>query len=357
MLEKHGIKVVVSDQPDRIGDIPGADVYGITCTTPTYREVCRLTKALKNETNSIVVVGGVHASVLPERTLQDTGCDRVLVGESEYSFLHLCNRAGSLRSCKVEHPIISVPPLNDLDALPFPARHLFPFDHVVDVSGIHGQEPGERATTMITSRGCPYHCSYCCKVPQTAVVRYRSPENVVQEVQSVQYEFGVHHLRFVDDVFTLSRERTMRLCGLLKPLEITWACITRADLIDSVMLEAMKDAGCKEVHIGVESFSQRILDLMNKNIKVGTIVKGIEKIKRAGLICKVYLMYGFPSETDADVAITKKYFEQVKPHRFTLSKFALLPGSDLWYAPPVWFYPDDDYPEYAELKQWLGGNI
>lgn len=334
VLEDNGFSVVVDNLANSsIGCVSDADIYGITCATSTYDEVVKISKALKHD-DKRVVVGGIHPSIFPEETLHECGCDHVVIGDGEYSFLDILNGVQS-------DPFIIREPTHNLDDLPFPARHLF--DNVVDTTGIHGQPANEKATTMITSRGCPYNCSFCCKTLETRTPRSRSPENIITEIHQIIDDYGIEHIRFVDDVFTLSKKRVMKLCDLMqKETDITWICITRADLIDDELLSTMCAAGCVEVHIGAESGSQRILDRMNKRTTVETNFKAIQKIKNAGILAKIYLMYGYPGETIEDIDDTKRFFIAAKPDKFTLSRFSFTPGSAIWRTPPSWFYPDDD---------------
>lgn len=336
MLEENGLSVVVNNLANADTNDPpidDADIYGITCATSTYQAVTKISKSL-NSIGKRVVVGGIHPSIFPEHTLRECRCDHVVVGDGEYSFLNVVlGRQSS--------PIVTGKPILDLDKLPFPARHLF--DNVVDTSGIHGQPNNEKATTMITSRGCPHNCSFCCKTPETTTPRSRSPQNIIDEIHQIVGDYGIEHIRFVDDAFTLSKKRIMNLCDLMrKETDVTWICITRSDMLDTELLTSMKSAGCVEVHIGVESGSQRVLDLMNKRTTVETNFRAIQSIKNAGMLSKIYLMHGYPGETETDIAATKQFVIDAKPDKFTISQFTFIPGSAIWRTPPSWFYPDDN---------------
>jgi radical SAM superfamily enzyme YgiQ (UPF0313 family) len=144
-------------------------------------------------------------------------------------------------------------------------------------------------------------------------------------------------------------------------LGITWMCITRGDALNADLLSKMKAAGCVEIHIGVESGSQKVLDLMNKRTTVDTLVWAIGLIKGAGIRAKVYLMYGFPGEDDEDRRLTLEFVERTKPDGVTVSKFAPIPGSRLWnhgvLASEQWFYQDTDreYQEFRRKVHSVGG--
>jgi anaerobic magnesium-protoporphyrin IX monomethyl ester cyclase len=345
VLEENGFSVVVDNLADSKEDqfkISDAHLYGITCTTSTYHPVTEISQLLKRM-GKRVVVGGIHPSIFPEETLHECQCDHVVIGDGEYSFLDVVTGDQT-------DPFIIREPTHDLDAIPFPARHLF--DNVVDTTGIHGQPNNERATTMITSRGCPYNCSFCCKTPETMTPRSRSPENIIEEIWQIENDYDIEHIRFVDDVFTLSKKRTMKLCDFIRnESDVTWICITRADLIDEELLKVMKSSGCLEVHLGIESGSQRILDAMNKKTTVETNFKAIQKVKDAGMLSKIYLMHGYPGETEKDIDATKQFVIDAKPDKFTISQFTFTPGSAIWRTPPSWFYPDDE--RHTTLKNEL----
>ena len=332
--------------------IPDADWYGITCVSATYKPVIELCKLIDGKT----VIGGVHPTVKPEQTLKDTGADFVVTGEGDYVFRDLVSGRIEPKGRILEGGVIE-----DLDSLPFPARHLFPYNEVVNSDGILGCEKGVKATSILTARGCPYRCSFCVKSHEMfSRFRYRSTENIREELALLVEDYGVQHIRILDDTFTLIKRRVLDLCAEIKGMGITWACITRADRIDDEMLYSMKNSGCIEVNIGVETGSRRLLKLMNKNETVETYIKASEKIREAGMLFKPFLMYDFPTETREDREDTLKLVRKIKPDKFTLSKFTLLPGSDMWTSPEKYgiaqvhqsyFYPDEKDPGWMSFKK------
>jgi len=332
--------------------IPDADWYGVTCVSATYEPVIELCKLIDGK----IVVGGVHPTVEPEQTLKDTGADFVVTGEGDYVFRDFVSGYIEPKGKIIEGGVIE-----DLDSLPFPARHLFPYNEVVNMEGILGCEKGVAASSIITARGCPYRCSFCVKAHEMFTrFRYRSAENIREELALLVDDYGVQHVRILDDTFTLIKKRVLDLCAEIKDLGITWACITRADHIDDEMLTGMKKAGCIEVNIGVETGSERLLKLMNKNETVESYIKASEKIRKADMLFKPFLMYDFPTETQKDREDTLKLIRKIKPDKFTLSKFTLLPGSDMWTSPEKYgiaqvhqsyFYPDEKDPGWMSFKE------
>jgi radical SAM superfamily enzyme YgiQ (UPF0313 family) len=335
VLEQRGHNVTVTDL-NYDTPIPHADTYGVTCLSSTYDEVKDICKYLMRTRKGRVVVGGIHPTMHPRQVLDDCEVDYVVTGEAEYTFPKLVEE-GSHTS------LIHSGVVEDLDSLPFPARHLLP--NVVDVSGIHGQEKGERATTIMGMRGCPYRCSYCCQAPQLKTVRFRSPLMILHEMKEVGDVFGVTHFRFVDDIFTLRKDRVKRLSRMLRGLDLSWVCITRADALSHDLLVEMKNGGCREIHVGVESGSQRILDAMNKQTTVHVLERGVRMIKQAGIKAKTYLMYGYTGETDEDREKTIEFVKRTRPDKVTVSYYQ----KDFGY-----FYPDEDE-DYNEFRSRING--
>jgi len=341
-----------------INTFPDATLYGISCNSATYPAVIEISRILK-EYDRKLVIGGIHPSIFPNKVLQETKCDYVITGEGEYALRDLALG-------KTSNKIINAGLIKNLDELPLPRRQLFAYADVVDYTGIHGQEKGVGGTTILTSRGCPYNCSFCCKIPQTKKMRYHSPRHVVKELKQVMATYGVSHFRFIDDIFTLQKRRIETLCNLIikDGLHITWVCITRADKVNESLLKTMRDAGCIEVHIGCESGSQRVLDSMNKRITVRQNIEAIHLIKKVGMRAKVYLMTNYPGETEADVEMTKKFMEEARPDKYTLSTFVPFPGSRVYESykgnnpRSMWFYPDEKgCRRYIELKKWLESGV
>ena len=328
-------------------ELPESEWYGITCVSATYTNTKKLVSMLRDKGKTIV--GGPHPSVAPEETRDDMKPDVVMTGEAQYLLRDLV--LGKAEPT----PIMKAGLIQDLNVLPFPARHLFDREDIVDRTGIHGQEKGIPATTVITAMGCPYACFFCCKShPMFNWYRFRDASLVCDELRFLMDEYKIEHVRFVDDEFTLNTKRTADLMKKMKPLDLTWVCITRADTLDKPLLKLMKEARCKEVHIGVETGSDRLLRLMNKQTTSDILLKGVQMIKDAGIGVKAYLMANYPGETEKDRNLTVEWMVKAKPDKFTLSNFTPLPGSAtsqyLKVKGGVWFYPDedDDFIRYRE---------
>ena len=342
VLLESGIEVDVLNWADKT-KFPAISDYshiGVTVVDATIRSVRKLVPHLKDDGKILssprVIAGGPYPSVNPKEALLDLEVDCVITGEAEYLLPKIVS--GEYPRKHIYHAGIH----KDLNDLPLPARQLLPLDEVVDYSGIHGQSKGRGATTVSSSRGCSFHCAFCCKGHETYQIhRYRDSWLVRKELQILQKDYGVDHVRFIDDEFTLNHKRVTNLCRAIKNLDMTWMCITRADTVDDVLLKVMQDAGCIELNIGVETFSDPLLEKMNKGVTSKELIKGIQKIKKAGIIVKVYMMYGFPGETEEDRQITIDTLKKVKPDKFTVSMYTPLSGSRSKETDRIgWYYPD-----------------
>lgn len=344
-LLEEGIEVRVLNLADkRQYDIPEADIYGITFPSACISAVTEIVNKIRSQYPSArLMVGGPHPTVCPEQVRSTLNVDYIVRGEAESIIVDLVKG-------KYDRGIVEAGIIKDLDSLPFPARELFDPKDVVNLTGIHGSD--KPSTTVITSRGCPYACSFCCKRHlMYRLYRYRSPDNVVKELEELISTYSIEHIRFVDDIFTLNKKRTLALCSKLKKLGITFICITRADCIDREIAKGLQEAGCTQVDFGIETASPRLLSLINKNESPELMERAIRIVKEAGIKVKLFLMMGLPTETELDREFTLKFIARVKPDAYTLSRFRPIPGSSLEALDtPYWFYPDDDV-EWRSYKE------
>ena len=307
------------------------DIVGITMLTGTYKSaenVARIVKELNRDID--VVVGGTHPTVLPEETIKNECFDYVIRGEGEYSFLDLVNGVRiedilGLTYINEKGEIVNNPDrefIDDLDSLPFPSRDLY-------INDTRYMDYGY----IMTGRGCPFECTFCAsKKVWKGHVRFRSPENVVEEVRHVHNKYGTKLFYFVDDTFTLNKKRTKKICELLIEcdLDISWICDARVDTIDEELLRLMKESGCVRVKIGVESGSERILRMVRKKITKKQIRDCVSLVKKVGIDLTIYLMVGFPAETEEEIRETLDFARELDPTYYSLSILAPYPGTEIY---------------------------
>jgi len=327
--KKYNVKIVDLrnlDEEKWMDNIPNANVYGITATTPEYSYAVKIAYKLKErDKKSFVVIGGIHATSV-SRNL-DPVFDSVVVGEGELSMFNL------LKDLKmgVQKKIYTSPLIKDLDSLPFPARHLLPIDSVINTQLCI---KGNRSTSIISSRGCPYDCSFCASNAMwKRTVRYRSPDNVVKEIKEIIDKYNAYYYRFQDDTMTFKKKWLFELCNKLEPLNIHWRTNTRVNHSQKDVLEAIYKAGCYEVDYGIEDISEKVLEINNKKVKVEDVYKAIKNAKDVGLKIRMYLMIGLPGQ-DQDVSKNIiKFIEETTPDGVDLSTFVPLPGCDIYRNP------------------------
>lgn len=327
-LKKDGLPVQVvdlagreSDMEEALGRYLQADIFGISATTPQYpyaRSVKEIIK--KANPDAMVVLGGVHGTDLTEKCLNDR-FDIVVKGEGEKAIVKIARDFGTH---SLDYRVLQLPYEKDIDSLPHPARYLIPLkDYGYDIEGVPG-------TSIITSRGCPYHCVFCSKGVWGQGVRLHSIEYVVEELSSIIQDYAIDHFLFLDDAINIDRRRLMRLCEAIKPLAIKWRCYARAETHAKDMLIAMKEAGCVEIGVGIESGSQRILDIVGKGSTVEKNTGFVKECKAAGVTVNAFVMIGLPGETYETVEATKKWMEEAMPDKFGFNIFMPYVGTPVW---------------------------
>jgi anaerobic magnesium-protoporphyrin IX monomethyl ester cyclase len=320
-----------------------ADVVGITAPTPTIPYVARIARGLRRQNpRARIVLGGIHPSVMPEQTLAECpDVDFLVIGEGEESFADLVDNLlgrregevpglwerhnGTVRATAPRAPIAA------LDALPFPARDLF--DLSLYRSAPTKKVSDEGATPILTSRGCPYDCAHCpSKLIWNRRVRYRSTQNVVDEIETCVTHFDLREFNFFDDTFTLNRQRVHDICSeiLRRGLTIYWICFARANTLDAETVALMKKAGCRKISIGFESGHQGILDLMRKGTLVEDGRRTARIIRAAGVAAHGSFMLGNVGETEATIRETIRYAKSLDLDNATFFITTPYPGTDLF---------------------------
>jgi radical SAM superfamily enzyme YgiQ (UPF0313 family) len=327
-LEKNNLPVRVVDLADSENDMEAAlrsyldaELFGISATTPQYPYARAIKDAIKRaHPEAKVVLGGVHGTDLTEKCLND-GFDIVVKGEGEKAIVKIVH---DFATHSLDYRTLQLPYEKDMDSLPLPARHLIPLkEYGYDIDGVPG-------ASVITSRGCPYHCVFCSKGVWEQGVRLHSVEYVVRELVSILQNYTISHFLFLDDAINIDRNRLVRLCTAIKPLGIKWRCYARADFHAKGMLIAMKEAGCVEIGVGIESGSQKILDIVGKGSTVEKNTSFVKECKSVGVAVNVFVMIGLPGETHETVEATKKWIGDAMPDKFGFNIFMPYAGTPVW---------------------------
>jgi len=321
-----------------------ADAVGITCLTAFYIEVVKLSRLLKKK-KLRVIIGGVHPTFLPFQTLKDSKADFVVCGEGERALLQIMksnfgnkNTPGvySLDTLKRNNPVARAKIVKNLDSLPFPDwEQLDPRSYP---KSPHGAVVKNFPIGIImTSRGCPYMCSFCASQKfYERKIRFRSIDNVIKEIKYLIKNFGIKEIQFEDDNLTLKRPHIEKLCHTLlkNKIKISWACPNgfRADKVDEELLKLMKNAGCYFVTFGIESANPQILKNIHKLETIETIRNAIELTNKVGIQCQGYFIFGLPGETKETIRESIDFAKNSKLSRANFSILDIIPGSELWYT-------------------------
>ena len=309
------------------------DVVGVTVMNLTLPDVLKTVEVVKSVNHEIkVVLGGAHANDYPEETLNLAGVDFIVLGEGEKVFADLLNALEENRPIKELTGIVFKedgkarnngrrPFIQDLDTLPFPARHLTPYKKYTSLLA-----KNELITTMMTSRGCPHLCTFCNRQALGKVFRKRSASNIVNEMKAC-VDMGISEFLIYDDNFTVDKERVIAICDeiIKRKLDVRWHVRAHVNTVTEEMIDRMKAAGCAGIHYGVESGSDRILHAIKKGFVKQKAKEVIEMTKRKNISVLVYFIIGLPSERLDDIKETFRFARELDAdymHMTVLAPFA-----------------------------------
>ena len=299
-----------------------ADVVGFSVTSPQMKHALMLSKAVKRRNPNVwVVYGGVHASALPDDVLENSSIDAVVIGEGELSFNSIV--AGN-RSRKVCTDYVK-----NLDSLPFPDRFIIKEERNIQQAY---QDNGIRIASIFSSRGCPYKCVFCAShCVWTRNVRFRSHENILDEFEKVVKDLRIDFIKFSDDTFTLKKSLVQKFCEekLKRRNNTPWGCNIRVE-VDEQTLRLMKAANCREVWVGVESGSPKILNQMQKGITVEQVQKIFKLTKEIGFYRRAYMLLGMPEESEEDIKLSENLVKAIEPDAVGFTILAPYPGNKFY---------------------------
>jgi anaerobic magnesium-protoporphyrin IX monomethyl ester cyclase len=310
-------------------------MVGVHTKTLTFErsvEVARKAHAA----GAFTIAGGPDSATRVE-TYLDAGFDAVVPAEGELTLLEMARQiaagrpVGAVPGVVVRHEGKLVrgahrPFLKDLDALPLPAWDL------VDMGRYLGEwekRTGERRAAVLTSRGCPFDCSWCSKPTFGRTFRQQSPARVVEELTALKERYHVDYVRFCDDVFGISRPWIDELVDRMTraDLGLQFECLARVDLLKPDLLHSLRKVGLARVYVGVESGSQKMLDLMNRGTKLHQVERTAQALRDEGIRQFWFLMLGYPGETLEDIESTLQLFRRFSPEEYSVSIAVPIPGT------------------------------
>jgi len=314
---------------------------GATCTTAGFLDAARIFRRIKATCpETCCIAGGPHVSALRERILHEfPEVDYVVVGEGETPLRALMEADGDARGIaglvyrnngQVAFSGFQKDLLN-LDTLPLPAYHKiegFPKRYQLPIFNY----PRTPNTSCISSRGCPYQCSYCDRSVFRRTFRYNSADYLYRHVQLLNRQFGVRHLNLYDDQFTFNRDRVVAFCRRMidEPLGVTFNCAVRAEHVDPELLALMKKAGCWMISLGIETGDPDLLAQHRQNPDLGLMTRTVYDIHKAGIRVKGLFMIGLPGETEQSFRRTMEYVFSLPIDDLNVAKFTPFPGSPLY---------------------------
>jgi radical SAM superfamily enzyme YgiQ (UPF0313 family) len=345
ILDAEGLDMTFEQLYEEVDKI-SPHIIGITCPTPTYYHVVKICNDLKAKDNDLkIVLGGPQPNALPEQTLKETGCDAVVLGEGEITFLELVEAwetgkpLDGIRGLGFLEPGNGKAVINpgrdyikNLDTVPFPAKDLLPI-HKYFLPPTK-RIKSERATNMVTSRGCPFDCHFCmAKTMWTRRTRMRSAQNVLDEFKVNVEQFKLSEFSIHDEFFTLNRQRVLDICtGIMHAgLDVSWICMARVESVDLELLQMMKKAGCGKIGFGFESGSERMLKRMNKQAKMEDALRAAALCKKAGIEVNGTFILGYPGEDVESIEATIRFAKKLDCDTAAFFIAIPYPGTDLWH--------------------------
>ncbi len=321
-------------------------LIGFSCMTPHIKNGARLAKMIKdNFPDILTVVGGVHGSAIPEQTLSEfPQFDVVVCGEGEQTLVDLYHGCLNNRLNQVAGIAYRIengtdirinaprPMLKNLDDFPFPDRDMIDIEKY---NRSHVSRGFSRKTRNIAeimcSRGCPYDCIFCAsKVVHSRTVRFRSPENIIAEMEYLMDRYNIEHFSFLDDTFTLRKSVLKPVCEYMGIKGVSFDSYSRVNDIDEEKMDIMVSNGCKKISFGVESGSPKILKLLKKGITVEQAARAFCIARKAGLhtIEATFMIGCHPDETLQDIEMTKNLIHKLRPDIMALNITIPYPGTE-----------------------------
>jgi len=366
-LRERGVEVRMALGPGRerlmaeLADFQ-PDLVGVSCVTPTFAGALAICHTVKEYGDIPTILGGPHVTGVKEQIFKTCPeVDFLVYGEGEETLWELCraveggvNGFSGIDGLIYRQPGGEVkvnPPrrhIKEVDTIPFPARDL------LDLTGLGAHryvDTGRASGTMISSRGCPFNCAFCAShLTMGRRYRYRSAANVIQEIDELVLRFGVNHISFEDDTFTLWPERVEEICEALiaRRYDLTWFCMSRVDTINEPLARLMRRSGCRLVSFGIESGDEAILKRLRKKISLPQAQAAIDACYRAGLKTQATFIVGLPYDTRQTLRETLRFAQRISPTIAIFFSLVPYPGTEMFQYLPE---------EYRSMRPEDWGNF
>ena len=327
---------LLSERPNYIA------IYVNLMTKLNVLELIQFIKSDDKIKQAKVILGGPEVRYNATDLLEH-GADYLIIGEGEATTLELIQAlerniekdlslVNGIGFKTQDGKIVFTPErqlINNIDELPLPNRSAIEINsYQIAWKKYHGLD----AVSVSTMRGCPYTCKWCSRAVYGLSYRRRSPQKVVQELKHLQNIYSPDTIWFVDDVFTISHKWLSEFNSELKKenIKLKYECITRADRMNEDVIKTMKESGCFRVWIGAESGSQRIIDAMDRRVKVTQVREMIKLSKKYGIETGTFIMLGYPGETENDIEETINHLKLSDPDHFTITVAYPIKGTEFF---------------------------
>ncbi|MCB0044132.1 MAG: cobalamin B12-binding domain-containing protein [Caldilineaceae bacterium] len=338
-------------------------LVGITANTPQVKQAWRTARAIKEVHDCLIVLGGPHVSVLPEESCEKPYVDIVVRGEGEDTWIDISDRLEAFQADQPYsteafmhpeneifedclgityktsdgriHNTIDRTPIADLDSLPWPAYHHFKMDKYTNLQPATDHVDGARSFSIMTSRGCPYRCTFCSQSIMPIKWRSRSPESVLAEWRHLVEDLGAEEIGILDDSANIRVKRLEEIGTLLienNLNHVPWIFVNgiRANLASKELLQLLKDAGLRRTAFGVESGDPEVLKSIDKKVDHDTIRWAFKNAKEVGLETIAFLIIGLPGETRESMQRTIDFAIELDPLIANFSMMTPYPGTKVY---------------------------
>ncbi len=340
---------------NKINNIPFADIYSFTTFCTNYYPIKKCINHIRNKyPNAFIILGGPNASALPIYTIEDSKCDFLIVGEGEDTFLYLVKELEKMpirneyyNNLPTWMRILESIPYKNIDDLPTPAWNLVNLDKYTRVLN------GERVISIISSRGCPNHCTHCNSTIMGGghKIRFRSVSKIIEEIKYLQ-SLGYNSFRFNDDNFTC-RGNLKELTLKLKKLNIQYRIFAHIRDLTDEACKLLSESGCVHVSIGIESMNPDNLKFLRKNTNVDIVDVNLRNVKQYGMISRCYFIVGLPFDNNETI---EKYFwiASLLPfNEYAIYPLLPYPGTEIYKHPEKFGYTiiEKDWTKYFQIGE------
>jgi radical SAM superfamily enzyme YgiQ (UPF0313 family) len=345
LMEREGIEVDLIDMEAeglsygdtlvRIRDF-APDLLGFTVTSWSFHPVIKWINKFKKDTAIPILVGGEHLRLYPYETMTHESIDFCIIGEAELSlpeFISAFREGRPFNGIKSlgfrENGTVVIDKtirfVEDIDSIPFPARHLIKNERYENVLSRK-----KNFTAIITSRGCPFNCAFCTHNHQK--YRARSPENVVDEIELNLKKYDIRDFDIYDSTFTANEQRVIKICEEIRrrKLKVGFTVRSRVDIVSKEMIDSLKSAGCHTMLYGIESSDPDILKMMNKQISLDQVMETVRYTKQKGMKTLGFFLFGFPGETRQTIEATTRFSLDLPLDYALFSILLPMPDTDIY---------------------------